>query len=90
MKALRYKVEERFALTARGTALVIKETTGFPAATCLRAIVYRPDGTQLVAEAFKDFVLQGSPAPLEREAFVLRGVDKNEIPHGCYVEISAS
>lgn len=81
-----FKVEERFHIAGRGTVIVISETTHLPVAKALRAKVTRPDSSQLVAEAFKEWLLRRDPRPIEREAYVLRGIDKSEIPEGCFVE----
>jgi len=86
---MKFKVEDSFEVAGRGTALVVKEATEFPVAKPLRAILFRPDGTQLSAEAFKEFVLFRQPEVFEKEAFVVQGVKRSEVPDGCFVEIAA-
>jgi hypothetical protein len=36
----------------------------------------------LRADAFKEYLLRRQPAPIEKEAYMLRGLHKNDIPPG--------
>lgn len=83
----RFLIEERFHITGRGTAVVIGETTELPVGRTLRATIIRPDSSKLVAEACKEFILRREPRPLEKEAYLVRGIEKSEIPDGSFVEI---
>jgi hypothetical protein len=83
----RFQIKERFQIAGRGTVVVIGETTELPVGKALRATVTRPDSSQLTAEAFKEWLLRRDQQPLEREAYLLRGIDKSDIPDGSVVEI---
>lgn len=66
---------------------MIHETTDLPVGKALRAPVIRPDSSTLTAEAFKEWLLRREQRPVEREAYLLRGIDKSDIPEGSFVEI---
>lgn len=89
MAAGRYKVEEVFQITGRGTVVAIGETTDLPVGKILHATVFRPDGSQLSARAFEEWLLRRDPRPLEKEAYLLQGVEKSEIPEGCSIDLKA-
>ena len=54
MDSLRFKLEERFEITGRGTAVVIREVTNLPVGKSLRAKIFRPDGSLFSVEAYKE------------------------------------
>jgi hypothetical protein len=83
----RFQIKERFQITGRGTVVVIGETTDLPVGKVLRATVTRPDSSRLTVEAFKEWLVRRDQQPLEREAYLLRGLDKSDIPDGSLVEI---
>jgi translation elongation factor EF-Tu-like GTPase len=83
----RFLIEERFHITGRGTVVVIGETTELPVGKALRATIVRPDSSKLSTEAFKEWPLRREQRPLEKEAYLLRGVEKSDIPEGSFVEI---
>ena len=85
----RYKIEERFQITNRGTAVVINETTELPTGKALSAMIVSPDGSSFNAEAFKELILRRTPETLEKEAFILMGVDKNNVVEGSEIEFHA-
>ena len=83
-------IEERFQITDRGTAVVIRQVTGLPVGKPLRATVSRPDGSRFSVEAFKEWLLRRDCSPPEEvEAFLLRGVAKNDVPDGSTIELEA-
>lgn len=83
----RFLIEERFHITGRGTVVVIGETTELPVGQALRATIIRPDSSKLVTEAFKELILRREPRPAEKESYLVRGIEKSEIPEGAVVEI---
>jgi len=85
--ARRFLIEERFHITGSGTVVVIGETTELPVGQALRATIIRPDSSKRVTEAFKELIPRREPRPLEKEAYLVRGIEKSEIPDGSFVEI---
>lgn len=83
----RFLIEERFNITGRGTVVVIGETTGLPVGKALRATITRPDSSKVTTEAFKEWLLRREQQPLEKEAYLLRGIETSDIPDGSLVEI---
>ncbi|MFC4312373.1 hypothetical protein ACFPN2_25040 [Steroidobacter flavus] len=83
----RFLIEERFNITGRGTVVVIGETTELPVGKTLRATITRPDSSKVTTEAFKEWFIRREQQPLEKEAYLLRGIEKSEIPDGSLVEI---
>ncbi|WP_298747511.1 hypothetical protein [uncultured Brevundimonas sp.] len=79
-ESIEAEIIETFAITGRGTVVVIDVTTSLPVAEELAAKVTRPDGSKLSASAFKEWLLRRTSEPLENEAFLLRSIDKAEIP----------
>lgn len=68
----------------------LPQRTGLSGFRALTATVFRPDGTQLKAKAYKAFVFL-QPRPVHhREAFVLRGIDLKSVPKGSSIEIRSA
>jgi hypothetical protein len=89
MSARRYKVEGVFQITGRGAVVAIGEKTDLPVGKALHATVFLPDGTQLSSQAFKEWVLRRDPNPFEKEAYLLHGVEKSQVPEGSSIELEA-
>ena len=83
---MRQSILEAFEITGRGTVVVVPEATDLPVGKVLRATVTSPDGSQLQADAYKEWLLRKTPAPLEHEAYLLRGVPISSISPGAEVE----
>jgi hypothetical protein len=47
----------------------------------------RPDSSKLTTEALKEWFLRRQQRPLEKEAYLLREIEKSEIPDGSFLEI---
>jgi hypothetical protein len=85
---MRHSIKAAFEITGRGTVVAIAETTDFPVAKQLQATVTRPDGSQLSATAFKEWLLLKTiPHNVEQEAYLLKGINKSDIPEGSTVEV---
>lgn len=67
-----------------------KPTGGLSSFRALKATVFRPDGSQLHATAYKAFVFWESRPVPHREAFVLRGVELSSIPERSSIEITSA
>jgi len=85
----RYKIVECFQIPNRGTAVVINNTTELPSGKCLSARIISPDGKYFNTEAFKEWVLRKNPEPLDKEAFLLMGVEKDTLVEGSVIEFHA-
>jgi hypothetical protein len=86
---MRHVVQAVFEITGRGTVVAVVGASNLPVATQLRATVTRPDGSQVSAPAFKEWLLlKSTPQVAEREAYFLKGVTKSEIPDGSTIEVS--
>ena len=82
-------IVEQFEIADRGAAVAIREVTELPVGKTIRATVVRPDGSRLTTEAFKEWLLRRDPRPMEVEAYLLRRVNKSEIPDGSTLELEA-
>ena len=76
------RVADTFQIAGRGLAVVVDEATDLPVNKKLAATVVKPDGTTLNADAFKEWLLHRSGDPIEREAFLLMGLTKADVPVG--------
>lgn len=76
------RIIEVFQITGRGAAVVIDGITDFPVAKKFAATVIKPDGTSFGAEGWKEWLHRRNPEPIEREAFLLMGIAKEEVPVG--------
>jgi hypothetical protein len=77
------RVAEAFQISGRGNAVTVDQTTDLPVAKTLTARLTRPDGTVVVADAHKEWLLRRSTSEAEeKEAFLLRGLDTSDVPLG--------
>nr|WP_315477399.1 hypothetical protein [uncultured Undibacterium sp.] len=83
-----FQIAEKFNITDRGTVVVISQITNLPVGKLLKAIIASPNGTHLIADAHKEWLLQRSSQPLENEAYLLRGIEKEQIIDGSSIEIT--
>jgi hypothetical protein len=84
------EIEDTFDITGRGLAVAIGQTTNLPVGKKLSARVTRPDGSVVQADAYKEWFLRRTPEPLEREAFLLLGLSKADVPIGSSLQIEQS
>lgn len=73
------KVMATFQLQ-NGVVIAIAETTDLPVGKPLKAVITHPDGQQISAPAFKEWLLRRSLEPIEGEAFLLRGLQIVDVP----------
>jgi len=83
----KYRILETFAITGRGVAVVTEEITEFCVGKALLAKVIRPDSTEIEATAYREWLLRRNPESIEKCAFLLRGVEKSQVPVGSYLQI---
>ena len=84
---MRGRVLESFAISGRGTAVVLDGTSDLPVDRKLSAKVERPDGSVIEAMTYKQFVLRRAPLPSETEVFLLLSVEKTDVPDGSIVTL---
>lgn len=68
---------------------MISEITNLPVGKLLKATIVSPNGSRLNADAHKEWLLRRTPQPLEKEAYLLSGIDKAQIMEGSSIEITA-
>ena len=83
-----FPIVEKFHITDRGTVVVISQKTNLPVGKLLKATIVCPNGSHLIADAYKEWLLKRFSQPLENEAFLLHGIEKDEIIEGSSVEIT--
>ena len=83
------KIVERFQMTGRGLAVVVNEMTDLPVGKKLTARVVLSDGVELTASAYKEWLLRRNPRlPVEKEAFLLVGLDMSDVPEGSEIHLT--
>lgn len=81
------RVKEVFAVTGLGAVVVLDGTSALPINEALDAIIERPDGSRISAEAWKEWILRRIPTPVEIEAFRLKNLAPVDVPLGSEVTI---
>ncbi|NKF24799.1 hypothetical protein [Solimonas marina] len=84
---MKQPIVERFQITGRGLVVAVASPSVFPAGAQLKATVVNPDGTRHTAEAHKEMILRRMPALNEHEAYLLRGLSKDQVQEGASIEI---
>jgi len=79
---------ERFSIDGRGTAVVVDGFADLPVSRPLSAVLRKPDGSQMTVVAHKEWLLRRSAPVDEREAFLLLGVEKSDLPEGTLIQIT--
>lgn len=80
-----YSVIEKFEIAGRGTVVVIDEITERMTGVPYRVEVTGANGQLLSAEAFKDWLLRRHPEPIEKEAYTLKGIPKQDIAENAVI-----
>jgi hypothetical protein len=75
-------ISETFEITGRGTVAVIDEVTDRSVGKAHRVELIKPTGEIVGTEAFKERLLRRDHVPLESEAYLLKGIQKADIPPG--------
>jgi hypothetical protein len=84
-----FQIEEKFEITGRGTAVVISQSTCLPVGKMLQATIIYPDGSRVIVQASKEWLLKRASQPPEKEAYLLNGIEKAQIPEGSSIEVAA-
>ncbi len=82
-----FEIEEAFSITNRGVVVVLNKHTTLEVGKEYMAELSIPDGTQVKVTAFKEWLLRRNLTPPEREAFMLVGIEINEVPKGSTIKI---
>lgn len=82
------RVSDTFLVTGRGLVVAIDGKTDLPVARRLRATIELADGRTLSAEASKEWFLIRQPVVRENEAFLLHGLNKDDVPIGSLIDLS--
>lgn len=77
-----YQIAETFEITGRGAVVVLDEVSERSVAKPYSAVILRPDGVELRTTVFKEWLLRREPTLVEREAYLLKGLHKDDIPIG--------
>ncbi|UTW45413.1 hypothetical protein KFE80_00305 [bacterium SCSIO 12696] len=80
-----YEIVERFDITGRGTAVVIDKLTERVPGKEYKAQIKNSDGASIAVSAFKEWLLRRNSEPIEREAYLLKGVQKTEIAENAVI-----
>src|SRR5690349_10019572 len=84
------KVVETFRISGRGLVVMIDTTTELPVGKKLSATITRPDGSTVLADAFKEWLRRSSQEPIDQEAFLLLGLSESDVPLGSDVRLAMS
>jgi len=81
-------IEEAFNITGRGVAVILDGITDLDIGKEYRAGLYFQDGSTIETTAFKEWLLRRNIEPIEKEAFMLSGIKKEDIPSGTRIKLS--
>jgi hypothetical protein len=84
-----YEIAETFEIAGRGVVAVIDAHTDLSVGRSHKVEVLLPDGNVLVAQAFKEWLLRRLPMPVEKEAYLLTGLHKHQVPSGSRLRLAA-
>lgn len=82
---IRLKVEETFTITGRGLVAILGGETELGVGKPHKVKIVTPEGKELEAEAYKEWLLRREPKPIESEGFLLMNLSKKEVPIGSFV-----
>jgi len=74
-----YTIIEKFEITGRGTVVVIHEITDRRSGKAYQAEVTGNNDQIISTEAVKEWLLHRSHRPVEQEAYLLKGLHKQDI-----------
>lgn len=75
-----FLITEKFEISGRGAVVVIEEVTERISGKPYKVEVRSPGGKSIAAEAYKELVLKRLPTPVEKEAYMLKGLHKDDVP----------
>jgi hypothetical protein len=78
----KYRVIDKFNLTNRGTAIVIEKVTNHVPGKPYQITIMQPDGSALTAIGYKEWLLKREGHVIEKEAYTLKDLCKEDIQDG--------
>jgi hypothetical protein len=76
---MKKEIQEIFQIQNRGAVAVLGEITDRIPGKPYKVQVILSDGRCLKADAFKEWILRTNPKPVEKEAYILSGLNKADI-----------
>jgi hypothetical protein len=73
---MKKEIQEIFQIKNRGAVVVLGEVTDRIPGKSYRVQVILTHGRCLKADAFKEWILRTNPMPVEKEAYILKGLKK--------------
>ena len=80
-----FAIVETFYVSGRGAVAVLDEPTGRDEGRPHRVQLLKPSGEAVSAMASKEWLLRHQPVVHEKEAFMLRGIRKSDLPPGTLI-----
>ena len=77
-----FAIVETFEIRGRGAVVVIDEPTGRDGGGGLLVQLIKPSGETVSTDAFKEWFLRRKWQPIEKDAFMLKGLHKEDVPVG--------
>ena len=81
-----FTIEEAFNISGRGVAVVLSGVTDLGIGKEYKAKLFNLDAETLEVTAWKEWLLRRNPVIEEKEAFLLVGVKKEEVPIGTTIK----
>jgi len=75
----KFEVIEKFEITDRGAVVVIDEVTERVPGKPYKVEVSGTNNEVLTTEAYKEWFLRRTPEPVEKEAYMLKGLHKKDL-----------
>lgn len=82
-----FTVEDTFNITGRGLVAVGAGRPDLPVGCPLPAEIRTPDGRVLHTRSYREFLTIRIPQPVERDAFLLVGMAKEDVPIGSTIRV---
>lgn len=89
MPSFTYSIVETFEITNRGLVILGEATCDdiHVGKECQISIV-TPSGQTLTRKGYKEWLLRRTPEPLEKEAYLVKGISKSDVPVGSVATIT--
>jgi len=76
------RIVEVFEISGRGVGVLVDQTSDQSITGTLNAHITHPDGTTVRANASREWLRRHGATPIEREAFLLIGLVRADVPEG--------
>jgi len=89
MPSLTYSIIDTFEITNRGLVILGEATCdAISVGKECRISIVTPSGQILTAKGYKEWLLRRTPEPLEKEAYLVEGISKSDVPVGSMATIT--